>query len=140
MSTIVRSPMIGSLIVSFGAMGRIQSEDPKSDFGFVGDFNCHPSDWLGSNRTDSHGVAALDFATLTDCTQIVRRPTHQAGGVMDLVLINVPAWVVLRCRWWSCWSFWPFPCSVVAGHFGPCSWFWCFPGHSLEILAWLECS
>ena len=74
----------------FGAMGRIQSEDPKPAFCFVGHFNCHHSDWLGSNRADSHGIAALNFATLTDCTQMVRGPTHQAGSVLDLVLTDVP--------------------------------------------------
>ena len=29
------------------AMGSIQSVDPKSVFCFVGDFNCHHSEWLG---------------------------------------------------------------------------------------------
>ena len=44
------------------AMGSIQSVDPKSVFCFVGDFNCHHSEWLGSRITDAHGVAAFDFA------------------------------------------------------------------------------
>ena len=41
------------------AMGSIQSVDPKSVFFFVGDFNCHHSEWLGSHITDAHGVALL---------------------------------------------------------------------------------
>ena len=71
-------------------MGSIQSVDPKSVFYFVGDFNCHHSEWLGSRITDAHGVAAFDFATVADCSQLVNGPTHRAGGVLDLVLTNVP--------------------------------------------------
>ena len=58
-------------------MGSIQSVDLKPAFCFVGDFNCH-------------GVAAFDFATVADCSQLVNGPTHRAGGVLDLVLTNVP--------------------------------------------------
>ena len=72
------------------AMGRIQSTDPKSAFCFLGDFNCHHMEWLGSPRTNAHGVAALDFATLSDCTQLVRGPTHRNGGTLDLILSNMP--------------------------------------------------
>ena len=72
------------------AMGEIQSVDSKSAFCFVGDFNCHHSEWLGSRVTNSHGVAAFDFASITDCTQLVSGPTHRDGGVLDLVLTNAP--------------------------------------------------
>ena len=72
------------------AMGSIQSVDPKSVFCFVGDFSCHHSEWLGSRITDVHGVAAFDFATVADCSQLVNGPTHRAGGVLHLVLTNVP--------------------------------------------------
>ena len=56
----------------------------------MGDFNCHHSEWLGSRITDAHGVAAFDFATVADCSQLVNGPTQRAGGVLDLVLTNVP--------------------------------------------------
>ena len=72
------------------SMGRIQSEDPKSVFLFAGDFNSHHMEWLGSPRNDNHGVAAHNFSSLSDCTQLVRGPTHVGGGVLDLVLTNVP--------------------------------------------------
>ena len=72
------------------SMGKIQSEDPKSVFLFIGDFNCHHSDWLGSFRTDPPGIAAHNFASLSDCSQLVQGATHRAGGVLDLVLTNVP--------------------------------------------------
>ena len=35
-------------------------------------------------------MAAFDFATVADCCQLVNGPTHIAGGVLDLVLTNVP--------------------------------------------------
>ena len=72
------------------AMAKVQSVDSRSVFGFVGDFNCHHEEWLGSSRTDSHGVSARDFCNLSDCTQMVAGPTHRLGGVLDLVLTDVP--------------------------------------------------
>ena len=54
------------------------------------DFNCHHSEWVGSRITDAHGVAAFDFATGSDCSQLVNGPNHRAGGVLNLVLTNVP--------------------------------------------------
>ena len=76
-------------------MGEIQSVDPKSAFCFVGDFNCHHSEWLGSRVTNAHGMAAFDFSTLTDCSQLIRRPTHRGGGILDLVMTDVPTYVRL---------------------------------------------
>ena len=35
-------------------------------------------------------MAAFDFATVSDCSQLVNGPTQRAGDVLDLVLINVP--------------------------------------------------
>ena len=48
------------------------------------------SEWLGSRVTNAHKVAAFDFATLIDCSQLVRGPTHQGGGILDLILTDVP--------------------------------------------------
>ena len=72
------------------SMARIQTDDSKAVFCFVGDFNCHNAEWLGSRRTDSHGRAAQEFSVLADCAQLVRGPTHLAGGTLDLVMTNVP--------------------------------------------------
>ena len=44
----------------------------------------------GTRITDAHGVAAFDFATVADCSQLIDGPTHTAGAVWDLVLTNVP--------------------------------------------------
>ena len=48
------------------AMRSIQSVDPKSVFCFVGDFNCHHSEWLGSRVTDAHGVLLTVLNWLMD--------------------------------------------------------------------------
>ena len=35
-------------------------------------------------------MAAFDFATVADCSQLVNGPTIRAGCVLDFVLTNVP--------------------------------------------------
>ena len=89
---IYRSPNTDDIVFDClcEVMGSIQSVDPKSVFCFISDFNCYHSEWLGSRITDAHGVAAFDFATVADSSQLVNGPTHRAGGVLDLVLTNVP--------------------------------------------------
>ena len=89
---VYRSPITGDRMFDClcEAMGSIQSVDPKSVFCFIGDFNCHHSEWLGSRITDAHGVAAFDFVTVSDCFQMVNGFTHRAGGVLDRVLTNLP--------------------------------------------------
>ena len=39
---------------------------------------------------NSHGVEALDFATLSGCDQLVIGPTHARGGTLDLLTTDVP--------------------------------------------------
>lgn len=73
------------------AMATVQSSDRKAVFVFMGDFNAHHTEWLESiSPTDQHGRAALDFATLSGCEQIVLGPTHRSGNRLDLVLTDVP--------------------------------------------------
>ena len=38
----------------------------------------------------SEGVAALDFATVSGCDQLVVSPTHAHGGTLDLLMTDVP--------------------------------------------------
>ncbi len=72
------------------AMSLIQDDDQKAAFVFVGDFNAHHCEWLESvSPTDSHGLAALDFANVSLCSQLVVGPTHLAGNRLDLVLTDV---------------------------------------------------
>ena len=40
--------------------------------------------------TNSHGVAALDYATVSGCDQLVAVPTHARGGILDLLMTDVP--------------------------------------------------
>ena len=72
------------------AMSRVQSDDPRSAFVFVGDFNAHHREWLGSHVTNQHGNSALEFSTLSATTQLVSEPTHRDGGVLDLAFTDTP--------------------------------------------------
>ena len=64
-------------------------------FLFVGDLNGHHQEWLGSTNTNRHGVAFLDFATVSGCDQLETGPTHACGGTLDLLMTDVPdlVWV-----------------------------------------------
>ena len=53
------------------SMAAVQAEDVRASFLFVGDLNGHHQEWLGSTTTNRHGVAALDFATVSGCDQLV---------------------------------------------------------------------
>ena len=62
-------------------MAAVQAEDVLAFFLFVGDFNGRHQGWLGSTTTNRHGVAAVDFANLTGCYQLmVIGSTHPRGG------------------------------------------------------------
>ena len=68
----------------------VQAADARASFLFVGDLNGHHQEWLGSTTTNRHGVAALDFATVSGCDQLVIGPTHACGGSLDLLMTDVP--------------------------------------------------
>ena len=72
------------------SMADVQAEDVRASFMFVGDLNGHHQEWLGSTMTDSHGVAAFDFATVFGCDQLVVGPTNARGGILDLLMTDVP--------------------------------------------------
>ena len=79
------------------SMAAIQEADTKASFIFVGDFNAHHRDWLGSvSQTNCHGHAALNFANLSGCEQLVHQPTHVSGNCLDLLLTDVPSVVDVR--------------------------------------------
>ena len=70
----------------FTAMSEMQQADCMSSFVFVGNFNAHLREWLGSvSQTDTHDRALLDFATSSYWQQLVAGPTHSAGKPLDLV-------------------------------------------------------
>ena len=64
-------------------MAAVKAADTRASFLFV-DLNGHHQEWLGSTTTNRHGVAALDFATVTGCDELVIGPTHAGGGTLDL--------------------------------------------------------
>ena len=66
------------------------AEDIRASFLFVGDLNGHHQEWLGSTTTNSHRVAAFDFATVSCCDQLVVGPTNARGGTLDLLVTDVP--------------------------------------------------
>ena len=70
-------------------MDAVQAEDGRASFLFVGDLNSHYQEWLGSTTTNRHGVAAFDFATVSDCDQLVVGPPHARGGTLDLLITDV---------------------------------------------------
>ena len=65
-------------------------EDVRAGFLFVGDLNGHHQDWLGSATTNRHGVGDFDFATVSGCDQSVVGSTHERGGILDLLITDVP--------------------------------------------------
>ena len=66
------------------SMAAVQAEDVHAWFLFVGDLNGHNQEWLGSTTTNSRGVAAFDFATVSISVQLVVGLTHARGGIHDL--------------------------------------------------------
>ena len=56
---------------------------------FVGDLNGHHQEWLDSTTTNLPGVAALDFATVSGCDQLVIGPTHACGGTLEFLMTDV---------------------------------------------------
>ena len=74
----------------------MQSVDRKASFLLVGDVNAHHEEGLGSSATHLHGRVARVFASSSDCKQMVMEPTHIDGGVLNLVLTDVPDVVRIR--------------------------------------------
>ena len=71
-------------------MAAVQPQDVHASFLFVGNLNGHHQEWLGSTTTNSHGDAAFDFETVSGCDQLVVGPTHACGGILDLLMTDVP--------------------------------------------------
>ena len=73
------------------AMAKVQENDRKAAFVFVGDLNAHHRQWLSSvSPTDCHGIRAYDFACESGCEQVIREPTHSSGNCLDLVFTDSP--------------------------------------------------
>ena len=70
-------------------MAAVQAEDIRASFLFADDLNGHHQEWLGSTTTNSNGVAAFDFATVSGCGQLVVGPTHARGGTLDFLMTDL---------------------------------------------------
>ena len=91
--SIYRNPDLDDAIFDclLTTMAKIQGDDRKASFVFIGDFNAHHREWLNSvSPTDCHGVRALDFATESGCEQIINEATHNSGNCLDLVFTDSP--------------------------------------------------
>ena len=53
-------------------MAAVQAADARATFLFVRDLNDHHQEWLGSTTTNRHGVAALEFATVSSCNRLAQ--------------------------------------------------------------------
>ena len=71
-------------------MAAVQADDVRASFLFVCDLNGHHQERQGSTTTNHHGVAAIDFATVSGCDQLVVGPTHARGGTLNLMMTDVP--------------------------------------------------
>ena len=71
-------------------MAAVQAKDVRDLLLFVGDLNGHDHEWLGSTMTNSHGVAAFDFVTVSGCDQLVVGLTHARGEILDFLMTDVP--------------------------------------------------
>ena len=72
-------------------MAKVQEDDRKAAFVFVGDFNAHHKEQLNSvSATDCHGLKAFDFACESGCEQIIHEATHTSGNCLDLAFTDSP--------------------------------------------------
>ena len=58
------------------SMAAVQAADVHASFLFVGHLISHHQKWLGFTTTNRHGVAALDFDTVSGYDQLVIVPTQ----------------------------------------------------------------
>ena len=68
----------------------MQAEDVRATFLFVGDFNGHHQEWLGSTTKNCHDGAAFDFTTVSGFDKLVVGQTHARCGTHDLLMTDVP--------------------------------------------------
>ena len=96
-SVFYRNPDLDDLISDclLPSMADVQTEDIRASFLFVGDLNGHHQEWMGSSKTNRHGVLAFDFATVSGCDQLAVGPTHVRGGTLDLLMNDVPDLVLV---------------------------------------------
>ena len=92
MFSLYRNPDLDNLMFYclLVSMAAVHTEDIRASSLFVGDLNGHHQEWLGFTTSNCHGLAAFDFATVSSCNQLVVGPTHACGGILDLLMTDVP--------------------------------------------------
>ena len=75
----------------------VTSSHPNAEVLYLGDFNVHHTEWLGSSHTDTGGKEAKSFSILNDLEQLIREPTHipdrpnQFLNTLDLCFTTTPS-------------------------------------------------
>src|SRR5678815_3077503 len=73
------------------------SSHPNTEVLYLGDFNVHNTEWLGSSHTDLGGEEAESFSILNDLEQLIKEPTHipdrpnQFLNKLDLCFTTCPS-------------------------------------------------
>ena len=90
--SLYRNPELDDLIFVclLATMAAVKAEGVGASFLFVGDLDGHHQEWLGSTTTNRNGVAAIDFATVSGCDQLVVGPTQPRVGTLHLLMTDVP--------------------------------------------------
>ena len=74
----------------------VLSSHPSAEVVYLGDFNVHHTEWLGSSCTDVGGEQAHSFSVLNDLEQIIQHPTRvpdrhdQTPNPLDLFFTSCP--------------------------------------------------
>ena len=80
-----------------GSLAASQDNDSKAAFLFIENFNAHHLEWLSSlSPTDYHGLRSLDFSSEAGCEQLIDRPTHISGNLLDLIFSDTPG--IVACN------------------------------------------
>ncbi|WP_435316568.1 hypothetical protein, partial [Klebsiella pneumoniae] len=91
--SLYRNPDLNDSIYEclYAKIALIQESDQRASFVFVGDLNAHHREWLNSvSQTNAHGIAALDFSTVSGCEQLIQGATHNSGNCLDLLMTDSP--------------------------------------------------
>ena len=73
------------------------SSHPHAEVLFIGDFNVHNTEWLGSATTDVGGTEAHSFSVTNEMEQLIKHPTRipdrhdHTGNILDLFFTSNPS-------------------------------------------------
>ena len=100
MYSLCRNPDLDDRIFHclLASMAAVQAEDVRASFLFVGNFNGHHQELLGSTTRPVMELRPLTSQqSLVANDQLVVGPTHARGGTLDLLMTDVPdlVWVAV---------------------------------------------